>query len=247
MEGLLAGKNAIVTGGTSGIGESVVREYVKEGATVTFCARHEEAGKKLEAELGDKVQFVKADVTSEADIKNLIAKANEKFGPVNVLVNNAGSAYTQPFEALDMDHFRKVLDVNFFAYVELAKEVVPQMLENGGGSIINTSSCGSKLAGPGNEAYCTSKAAVSMLTRCLAWEYATRNIRVNAVLPGVISTPMAPAGGAFEKRMMPLIPMQRPGTVDEVAPTYAYLASDKASYITGALVSVDGGVVAQIQ
>lgn len=251
----LDGKIAAVTGGASGIGEATVRRFIAEGARVAFADRDGERGRKLASELtaaGGNAVFVEADVGQEAACVGFIRQAVERFGGLNILVNNAGIRMYQTVVDASAESWDAILAVNLKSYAFCAKAAIPAMRRAGGGSIINTASVRSVVAGGGNLQYDTTKAAVAGLTRGLAADHSPEGIRVNAVCPGPIFTPfhahrIAAAGKTIEeynddaaKRTM----LRRPGTADEVASCVLFLASDDASYVTGTLLFVDGGMTA---
>lgn len=251
----LDGKMAAVTGGASGIGEATVRRFIAEGARVAFADRDGERGRRLAAELsadGSKAFFVEADVGQEAACAGFIGQAVERFGGLNILVNNAGIRMYQTVVDASAESWDAILAVNLKSYAFCAKAAIPAMRRAGGGSIVNTASVRSVVAGGGNLQYDTTKAAVAGLTRGLAADHSLEGIRVNAVCPGPIFTPfharrIAAAGKTIEeyneeaaRRTM----LRRPGTADEVASCILFLASDDASYVTGTLLFVDGGMTA---
>jgi len=242
----LDGKVAIVTGATSGIGEAVVKLFAKEGAKVVFSARRLEKGeaikKQIQSEGGD-VEFVKADATKLEDLKNIVAKTIASYGKIDILVNNTGLLL--PYNSAEMDeekHFDDIFNTNVKSFFLLTREVLPHMLKNGKGSIVNTASVGAEVGTPFHASYSASKGAVRQFTKSLALEFATQGIRVNAILPGLTTTEMAPAGGEFEANVLPAVPMARPAQPEEIASGYLFFASDESSYCTGSLLIMDGGL-----
>src|ERR1700758_3663350 len=251
--GRLDGKVAAVTGGASGIGEATVRRFVAEGASVAFCDRDGERGQRVAAELetaGAKIAFTQADVGTEAACLDFINGAAQKFGRLDILINNAGIRKYEKVDEASAASWKEILDVNLMGYVFCAKAAVPLMRRNKGGAIVNVASVRSVVAG-GNLQYDTSKAAVAGLTRALAHDHSPEGIRVNAVGPGPIFTPfhqrrIAAAGETVEQynaRAAQLTMLKRPGRAEEVAAAILFLASDDASYVTGALLFVDGGML----
>jgi NAD(P)-dependent dehydrogenase (short-subunit alcohol dehydrogenase family) len=246
MNKRLDGKIAIVTGATSGIGEAVVKLFAKEGAKVVFAARRTDKGEELEKKFratGGDVTFIRTDVTKIDDIKNLVAKTIELYGQIDVLVNNAG--ILRKYDSTNMDEerdFDEVFNTNVKSYFLLSKEVIPHMLKKGKGSIINTASVGSEIAVPFHASYSASKGAIRQFTKSLAVEYAKGGIRVNAVLPGLTRSEMVPEGGDFEINVLSSVPMGRSATSEEIAMGFLFLASDEASYCTGTLLIMDGGL-----
>ena len=256
--GRLDGKVAAVTGGASGIGEATVRRFVAEGASVAFCDRDGERGQRVAAELetaGAKVAFTQADVGTEAACLAFVNGAAEKFGRLDILVNNAGIRKYEKVDEASAASWNEILSVNLMSYAFCAKAAVPLMRRNKGGApggIVNTASVRSIVAGGGNLQYDTTKAAVAGLTRGLAADHSAEGIRVNAVGPGPIFTPfharrIAAAGETVEQynaKAAQGTMLKRPGRAEEVAAAILFLASDDASYVTGALLFVDGGMTA---
>ncbi len=257
--GRLEGKVAAVTGGASGIGEATVRRFVAEGASVAFCDRDGERGQRVAAELeaaGAKVFFMQADVGTEAACLGFVNGAAQKFGRLDILVNNAGIRKYEKVDEASGASWNEILSVNLMSYVFCAKAAVPLMRGNKGGTpggaIVNVASVRSVVAGGGNLQYDTTKAAVAGLTRGLAADHSAEGIRVNAVGPGPIFTPfharrLAASGETVEQynaKAADGTMMKRPGRAEEVASAILFLASDDASYVTGALLFVDGGMTA---
>ncbi len=252
--GRLDGKVAAVTGGASGIGEATVRRFVAEGASVAFCDRDGERGQRVAAELeaaGAKIAFTQVDVGTEAACLDFVNGAAQKFGRLDILINNAGIRKYEKVDEASAASWREILDVNLMSYVFCAKAAVPLMRAKGG-AIVNTASVRSVIAGGGNLQYDTTKAAIAGLTRALAADHSPDGIRVNAVGPGPIFTPfhqrrIAAAGQSVEEynaRAAQGTMLKRPGRAEEVAAAILFLASDDASYITGTLLFVDGGMTA---
>ena len=253
--GRLDGKIAAVTGGASGIGEATVRRFVAEGATVAFCDRDGERGQRVAAELlaaGAKVAFTHADVGTEAACLGFVNGAAEKFGRLDILVNNAGIRKYEKVDEASAASWNEILSVNVLSYAFCAKAAVPVMRRGGGGAIVNIASVRSVVAGGGNLQYDTTKAAVAGLTRALAADHSAEGIRVNAIGPGPIFTPfharrLETSGQSIEsynERAAQGTMMKRPGRAEEVAAGVLFLASDDASYVTGVLLFVDGGMTA---
>lgn len=253
--GRLDGKIAAVTGGASGIGEATVRRFVAEGASVAFCDRDGERGQRVAAELlaaGAKVAFTQADVGTEAACLGFVNGAADKFGRLDILVNNAGIRKYEKVDEASAASWNEILNVNLLSYAFCAKAAVPLMRRAGGGAIVNIASVRSVVAGGGNLQYDTTKAAVAGLTRALAADHSPEGIRVNAIGPGPIFTPfharrLETSGQtveAYNTRAAQGTMLQRPGRAEEVAAAVLFLASDDASYVTGALLFVDGGMTA---
>ena len=251
----LNGKVAAITGGASGIGEATVRRFVAEGASVAFCDRDGERGQRVAAELsaaGAKIAFTQADVGAEAACLAFVESAAQTFGRLDILINNAGIRKYEKIDEASAASWNEILNVNVLSYAFCAKAAVPLMRANKAGAIVNVASVRSVVAGGGNLQYDTTKAAVAGLTRALAADHSAEGIRVNAVGPGPIFTPfharrLEASGQSIEQynaRAAQGTMMQRPGRAEEVAAAILFLASDDASYVTGALLFVDGGMTA---
>ena len=243
---LLAKKVALVTGGSQGLGEAHVRKLVEEGAKVIITDILVENGEKLAKELGDNTTFVQLDVTDPSSWDEAIKHAEEAFGPINVLVNNAGIDIMKPFIEFTAADLQKLLDVNLFGNFHGMQKILPSMKKAGGGSIVNISSLEGLRGTAGNSIYNASKFAATGLTKAVAQEYAEYNIRVNSVHPGAIQTPGVEADDIKDtvQNYIQNIPMKRIGKPEEVANLVVFLASDKSSYSTGAEFIVDGGIMA---
>lgn len=243
---MLEGKVAVVTGGTRGIGLAIVKAFLEEGASVAlFGSRRETVDKALatlKAENADApVIGLAPDLGDYAQIEKAMADVKAYFGRIDILANNAGVSAREPIYDYDPAAFDKVINLNVNSVFYCSKAVAPIMKEQGGGSIVNTSSMVSLYGQPSGCSYPASKFAVNGLTKSLARELGKDNIRVNAVLPGVTRTDMVAAlPEAMVARIAATIPLGRVGEPEEVANAFVFLASDKASYITGALLSVDG-------
>lgn len=243
---LLKGKVAIVTGGTRGIGYSIVEEYLKNGATVVLCGSRKESADKAVAELKKvnakfKVEGIYPNLTDYKSVEEAINYVAKKYGKVDILVNNAGVSARESIYEYKVEEFDKVMALNVNAVFYASKAVAPIMKANGGGVIINTSSMVSLYGQPAGCAYPASKFAVNGLTKSLARELASDHIRVNAVAPGVTNTDMvANLPEAMREGICKTIPLGRIGEPEDVANAFVYLASDMASYVTGEILSVDG-------
>lgn len=245
MGGRLAGKVAIVTGAARGQGEAEARRFVAEGASVLLTDVLDPEGEAVATDLGEAAAFRHLDVSSEEEWVAAVAEAEERFGPVSVLVNNAGILDFASVEHQDIDKFRRVMEVNLIGTLIGMKVVTPSMRRAGGGSIINISSNGGIWGLPSLGAYVSSKWAVRGLSKTAALDLGKRGIRVNSLHPGGIDTPMTNLGDdSGESAFAKSLPIARMGHVDEVANVVTFLASDEASYVTGAEWSVDGGATA---
>lgn len=241
---MLKDKVAVITGGTRGIGFAIAELFLKNGAKVAvFGSRKETVDKALEKLSGDVIGLY-PDLTDYTAVEAAFAEIKAKFGKIDILVNNAGISAREPIEAYDPDAFKGIMDLNVTAVFNGCKAVVPIMKENGGGSIINTSSMVSKAGQVSGVGYPTSKYAVNGMTVSLARELGKYNIRVNAVAPGVTRTDMVAAlPEEMVARVAAGIPMGRVGEPEEVANAFLFLASDMASYVSGAVLGVDGGTI----
>jgi 3alpha(or 20beta)-hydroxysteroid dehydrogenase len=246
MTDRLQGKVAIVTGAARGQGEAEARRFVAEGAMVLLTDVLDDDGEAVAADLGDGAAYRHLDVTSEDEWLAAVADCEARFGPVSILVNNAGILDFAPIEKQDVDKFRKVLDVNLTGTMLGMKSVAPSMKRAGGGSIVNISSNSGIWGIPMAGAYSASKWAVRGLSKTGALELGKHGIRVNSVHPGGVDTPMVRAPGyepndtAWAKNL----PLGRFGRPEEIAAVVTFLASDEAGYVTGAEWSVDGGATA---
>jgi NAD(P)-dependent dehydrogenase (short-subunit alcohol dehydrogenase family) len=245
----LTGRTAVVTGASSGLGETFARGLAAAGAAVVVAARRKDRLEKLEAELtagGCQVAAVSCDVSAEGDVDRLVAAAAERFGKLDILINNAGVSNVAPAESEAAEDFRRVLDVNVAGCFLCLKKCGQHMLEAGRGSIVNIASM-LGLVGIGRipqAAYTASKGAVVNMTREAAAQWARRGVRVNAIAPGWFPSEMT--GGMFDdERSMNFVrrntPMGRPGKPEELVGAMLLLASDAGSFITGQTIVVDGG------
>ena len=251
----LAGKVAAVTGGASGIGEATVRRFVAEGARVAFADRDVDRGKRVAAEIeasGGHALFVEAHMEREAEAAAFVRQAADRFGRLDVLVNNAGIRMYHTVVEASAASWDEILGVNLKGYAFCAKAAIPLIRRAGGGSIVNVASVRSVTSVGKTTQYDTTKAAVAGLTRGMAMDHAADRIRVNAVCPGPIFTPfherrIREQGRTLEQYREDAAKstiLKRPGTPEEVAACILFLASDDASFVTGALLFVDGGATA---
>lgn len=249
MEITLKGKVAVVTGGTRGIGYAVVRKYLEAGASVAlFGSRQCTADAALERitseSPGANVMALSPDLTDSASVEGAFGEVAKRFGRIDILVNNAGISQSLPLNEYSDEEMDKILDLNLKAVFVCCRAAARLMEASGGGVILNTSSVVSLYGQPSGCLYPTTKFAVNGLTKSLSRELAPRGIRVNAVAPGVTRTDMvANLPEAMIKPLVARIPIGRVGEPDEVADAFLFLASDMASYITGAVLPVDGGVI----
>lgn len=242
-------KVVVITGGASGIGEASVKKFCNHGAKVVI-ADLSDKGQLLAEQLtaaGHQAVFVKMDVTREEDNKALIAKAVQHFGGLDIVFANAGIAHDGPIDQLDFQAWKKTIDINLTGVYLLDKYAIEYWLtHNKQGIIVNCGSIHSWVGKAGVTAYAASKGGVKLLTQTLAIDYAAKGIRINAVCPGYIDTPLLNAiGDEAKKALASLHPIGRLGRPEEVANVVSFLASDEASFINGASILVDGGYVAQ--
>ncbi|MED3662841.1 SDR family NAD(P)-dependent oxidoreductase [Ureibacillus terrenus] len=244
--GKLTGKVAIITGGASGIGAATAKLFVEEGAKVVIVDVNKEKGKAFEEELknqGGEALFVQADVTNEEDVQNVFAKAKASFGKVDILFNNAGIGAVKPTDELPFSEWRKTIAVDLDGVFLFARAAIKEYLQSGGGVIVNTASMYGLVGAAGSAAYNAAKAGVVNFTRSIALEYANRNIRINAICPGFIDTPIL--GDTDRNGLIEATPMKRLGKPEEIAKAVLFLASDDSSFMTGSALVVDGGYTAQ--
>lgn len=242
-EGLLAGKTAIITGGAQGIGFAIAERFVAQGARVVLGDLNAGTVAEAAAKLGDEVAVGMAgDVTSAADVDALIRTAVDRFGALDVMVNNAGITRDATMRTMPEEHFDQVMNVHLKGTWLGTKAAAEVMREQGSGSIVNMSSISGKVGNIGQTNYSAAKAGIIGLTKAAAKEVAFKGVRVNAIQPGLIRTAMTEAmpQKAWDSKMAE-IPMGRAGEPDEIAKVALFLASDLASYMTGTVMEVTGG------
>ncbi len=243
----------LITGALAGIGRATALAFAREGARVVVSGRRDEAGQALAAELrglGAQAEFVRADVRFEAEVRGLIGQTVERFGRLDVAVNNAGTeGQTGPLIDQSTDNYTAIFETNVLGMLLSLKHEMRAMLAQGSGSIINLSSIAGQVGFPGAAVYVASKHAVEGLTKTAALEGAAAGVRVNEVAPGPVVTELFECftGGSEEAKagLLSMIPAKRAGTPEEIAQTIVFLASDKARFLTGQTIAVDGGFTAQ--
>jgi NAD(P)-dependent dehydrogenase (short-subunit alcohol dehydrogenase family) len=247
----LDGKVAFVTGGSGGIGSATLRRFVKEGAAVVCADVNDEGGKKLVSELesaGGKAAYQHCDVASLDEITAGIDAAVDRFGRIDILFNNAATSTGGYVADLDPEGWDHSLRVMLTSAMYGMKAAIPHMLKQGGGSIISTSSIYGHVAAPGNAPYATAKAGLINLTRAAALEYGRKGIRVNAICPGAVETPMLEAvlalGLKTRESIAEMHALGRTIQPDEIANLVLFLASEESSGITGQAIVIDGGLLA---
>lgn len=243
--GKLKDQVALVFGATSGIGKATVDLFVQEGAIVYFCGRRLERGTTIEKEWQEKggsAIFIPCDGTVDEQVKELVATVIAKEGKIDVLVNNVGVSLPGPLLEIDLEkNFDVTMDVNVKSYLRVLKEVIPVMVQQKCGVIVNTSSVGGITPMPSHLAYTMSKAAIIRLTKSLALEYAGDGIRVNAIVPGLTDTEINEGNEDFIKEIVKTIPLGRIASSEEIARGILFLACDDSSFMTGTELIVDGG------
>jgi 3-hydroxybutyrate dehydrogenase len=256
--GRLAGKVAVITGASRGIGEAIADAYARQGADLVLASRtmdELEAVAARAAETGVRAVPIQVDVTHDAGVTTLAERTHQEFGRCDVLVNNAGLYAPGRFEDHSVDTFQQVMDVNFFGIVRTIHAFLPKMREQGAGAIVNVASTAGKYGSLFQSPYNSSKHAVVGLTRCLALETAKQGIRVNAICPGFVDTPMVQSAlprfaeifGVPEEEILPVllqrVPMGRLIEPEEVADLAVYLGSDESRGMTGIPVTLAGGLI----
>ena len=258
----LAGKVAIITGSSDGIGYAAARALAREGARLVLCARREtllaEASESIVKETGTEILAVRCDVQRLDDVRNLVKEAVQRFGAIHILVNNAGSVPSARFADVDDAQWHQMLEGKLLGYLRMTREVVPHMLKTGWGRIVNVAGTAGWEPSNTSIAVGLNNAAVINWTKSLSREYAAEGILVTTVAPGSIETPRQVRNrqreadirgtslGELASARVHDIPMQRLGRPEEVANVVAFLASECSSYMTGACVTVDGGVMRSI-
>jgi 3-oxoacyl-[acyl-carrier protein] reductase len=249
MSGKLAGKVAVVTGASKGIGASIARQLGAEGAAVVVnYASSKEGADRVVDDItgkGGRAVAVQADVSRLPDIQRLFAAADKAFGGLDILVNNAGIYEFVPLEEVTAQHFHRIFDLNVLGLILTSQEAV-RHFNSSGGSIINISSVASTMAPPTATVYSASKAAVDAVTKVLAKELGPRKIRVNSINPGMVETEGVHAAGIseseFRRQVEAQTPLGRIGQPQDIAPAAVFLASPESSWMTGESIHISGGL-----
>lgn len=235
----LEGKVAIVTGGSSGIGKAIVERYAWEGAEVVIADVDEEKGKELAEETDS--HFIECDVSDFESVESLVEETVGKYGKLDIMVNNAGIGSVEGIEGMDVEDYEQIRSIDLDGVVYGCKAAAPHLRETDG-AIINMASIYGLVGDVGSTAYNASKGGVVNLTRSVASDLADGNVRVNSICPGFVDTPMTEdLGEEFQSHIENMTPLERMAEPEEIASVAAFLASEEASYITGANIPVDGG------
>jgi NAD(P)-dependent dehydrogenase (short-subunit alcohol dehydrogenase family) len=259
MELGLKGKVALVTGGSEGIGAATAKAFAREGACVAICARREEPLREVEAEIrsaGGECLAMTADVRRAEDVEKFVKAAHDRFGRVDILINNAGTSAASPFESVTDEAWAEDLDLKLFAAIRASRLAIPLIREQGGGAIINLTNIQAKQPAARSVPTSVSRAGGIALTKALSKEFAKDKIRVNTVCIGLVKSgqisrsaqrqhPDAPLDEAYE-RMGQNVPIGRLAEADEAADLIVFLCSDRAQYITGDAINFDGGTSAVV-
>ncbi len=248
---MLQGKVGVVTGATAGLGRATAFTMAREGAAVVLTGRNTEVGEAAAAEIrdsGGRAVWEVVDVVDEDAIARMVERALSEYGRLDIAYNNAGvESPACPVHEIDMATVKAAFDVNYFSILNSMKYEIPAMLESGGGAIVNATSVWGLNAGAERSTYIAAKHAISGLTKTTALELATQNIRVNAVAPGPILTPMMLRDWQGEvEKAAGNVPMGRVGEADEVADAVVWLCSERAGFITGHVLPIDGGMMCAV-
>lgn len=250
----LAGKVALITGGGTGIGRETALAFAREGASVAVAARRVEKLKETVNEierLGGKGLAIECDITSAESVDRAVRATKERFGRLNVLVNNAGIVHVSTVERISEEDWDRVMTVNIKGPFLMSRAVLPEFRKAGGGAIVNIGSVLGLVAVKDRAAYCASKGGVTMLTKAMAVDHAQENIRVNCICPSIVETELVRGvfdeteqGQALRKARIATIPLGRIGSPKDVAEMAVFLASEESSWLTGAAIPLDGGLTA---
>jgi 3-oxoacyl-[acyl-carrier protein] reductase len=244
----LKGKVAIITGASKGIGKGIAVRYSQEGAAVVLASRSLDLLSAIVDQVrneGGQAMALDLDVTRYESVEKVVNQTVERFGRLDIMVNNAGISMAKPSEDLSPQEWARALETDLYGLFYGCQCAAKRMIPQGGGTIINITSVYGLVAAPGRAAYCSSKAAANMLTKVLAIEWAKKNIRVNAIAPGYFRTELVQ--GVIDSGMLPLgaiekrTPLGRIGEVPELLGLAVYLASEESAYMTGSVINIDGG------
>lgn len=251
----IAGKVVLITGGASGIGLAAVKLFLEHGAKVAVADINEDSGKQLVESLPhEHAAFFKTDITNEADCQKTVQSVLSQFGTIDVLINNAGIEIVSPIHEMTLEDWNHILQVNLTGVFLMSKHTLPHMLEKKSGSIINTGSVGGLVGWPDIPAYNATKGGVIQLTKSMAIDYAAHQIKVNCIAPGIIDTPLneksfldnhSESLEFVKKEKAKVNPLLRLGKPEEIAGVMLFLASDLSSYMTGSVITADGGYTAR--
>ncbi|MDM5299803.1 glucose 1-dehydrogenase [Bacillus pumilus] len=251
----IEGKVVLITGGASGIGLAAVKLFLEHGAKVAIADINEQSGTQLVDTLQhEHLVFLKTDITNESDCHETVQAVLNRFGSIDVLINNAGIEIVAPIHKMTLEEWNKILQVNLTGVFLMSKHTLPHMLERQSGSIINTASVGGLVGWPDIPAYNATKGGVIQLTKSMAIDYAADQIRVNCIAPGIIDTPLneksfidhhSESLEVVKKEKAKVNPILRLGQPEEIAGVMLFLASDLSSYMTGSVVTADGGYTAR--
>lgn len=243
----LEGKVAIITGAANGLGLEAATIFGKEGAKVALVDYDKELGEKRANELiasGFEAAFYQVNVAEQSEVQSMVNSVKERWGKIDILINNAGITRDSMLLKMNASDFQKVMDVNVNGVFHCTQAAVPHMIEQGKGKIINTSSVSGVYGNVGQTNYAASKAAVVGMTKTWAKEFGRKGINVNAVAPGFIETNMvATVPDKVIQSLIQVIPLQRLGQPSDIANAYLYLASDESDYVNGTVLHVDGGIM----
>ncbi len=238
---MLDQKVAVITGGNSGIGKAIARDFVENGAEVVVSGLNEEKGRKTENEIA--CIFQKSDIRDYSEVEKLVEFTVDKYGKLDTIINNAGIASESKLGDMKLEEWQDIIDTNLTGVMNGSKAALPHLIESNG-SIINTASIYGLVGGAGAAAYSAAKGGVVNFTQQVAVDYAEQGVRVNSICPGFVETPMTEdilEQDRFYNFVKANTPMGRPAQPEEIAPLATFLASNRASYITGVNIPIDGG------
>ncbi len=245
----LKGKTAIITGSARGIGKGIALVFARQGANLVLNSRN--ADEKTVSDLlqeirdrGSDAIYLPGDVSNEKTIAQIVEKTLSKFGNIDILVNNAGIGGSRPVLDTPLELWEKIIRIDLTSVFLFSKRVIPEMIRQGGGKIVNISSCYANFGAKGVAAYCAAKAGVSNLTRQMAVDYSDKNININAIIVGYIETEMTRnkwEDKVFREGMLRIVPARRPGTPEDIGRAALFLSTEESNYICGHNLVVDGG------